>query len=58
LRFGANDFDVPWEDEVTQAAGAVIDQDVERVLGYAREEGFTPEYRRVALAPPKAVALR
>ncbi|HEY9776852.1 MAG TPA: radical SAM protein [Planktothrix sp.] len=56
LRYGANDFDVPWEDEVTQAAGAVIERDVKRVLGYARSEGFQPEYRHVALASPKALA--
>jgi cyclic dehypoxanthinyl futalosine synthase len=57
LKYGANDFDVPWEDEVTEAAGAVIDKDVERVLGYARAEGFDPQYRRVALAPAPALAL-
>jgi cyclic dehypoxanthinyl futalosine synthase len=45
LRYGANDFDVPLEDEVTQMAGATIDRDIERVLGYAREAGFTPTYR-------------
>lgn len=48
LKFGADDFDIPWEDEVTQMAGAVIEQDVERVLGYAREAGFNPSYRHVA----------
>lgn len=48
LSYGGNDFDIPWEDEVTQMAGAVIEQDVERVLGYARAEGFKPELRRVA----------
>lgn len=51
LVYGANDFDIPWEDEVTQMAGAVIEQDVEKVLGYARQEGFEPSYRHVALAP-------
>ena len=40
LSYGADDFDVPWEDEVTQMAGAVIEQDVDRVLAYARAEGF------------------
>lgn len=48
LTWGANDFDVPWEDEVTQMAGAVIEQDIEKVLGYARDEGFSTSYRRVA----------
>lgn len=51
LHYGANDFDIPWEDEVTQLAGAVIEQDMERVLGYARAEGFRTSYRRVAQAP-------
>jgi cyclic dehypoxanthinyl futalosine synthase len=45
LKYGANDFDVPLEDEVTQKAGAVI-EDVNRVLGYAREAGFEPTYRK------------
>lgn len=47
LSFGANDFDIPWEDEVTQKAGAVIEQNVETVLGYARDEGYKPQYRHV-----------
>ena len=51
LVYGANDFDIPWEDEVTQMAGAVIEQDVEKVLSYARQEGFEPSYRHVALSP-------
>lgn len=53
LNYGANDFDIPWEDEVTQMAGAVIEQDVERVLGYARAEGFLP--RRRTARPQLAV---
>lgn len=51
LSYGADDFDVPWEDEVTQMAGAVIEQDVERILGYARAEGFRTDYRHVAKSP-------
>jgi cyclic dehypoxanthinyl futalosine synthase len=47
LRYGADDFDIPWEDEVTQTAGAVIERDVNRILGYAHAEGFQTEYRRV-----------
>jgi len=57
LRYGANDFDVPWEDEVTQAAGAIVERDVERVLGYAKEEGFELDYRHVALSPRLPVHL-
>lgn len=54
LQYGADDFDVPIEDEVTQMAGATIDRDLERVLGYAREAGFTPVYRRVGTPPSPA----
>lgn len=32
LRFGANDFDLPTEDEVTQKAGATISHDFETIL--------------------------
>lgn len=48
LRYGADDFDVPWEDEVTQMAGAIVEQDLERVLGYAHAAGFETSYRHVA----------
>jgi cyclic dehypoxanthinyl futalosine synthase len=50
LRYGADDFDLPVEDEVTQKAGATISLDFERILEYARELGFVPEYRHVARA--------
>ena len=48
LTYGANDFDIPWEDEVTEMAGAVIERDVERILGYAHAEGFKTRSRHVA----------
>ncbi len=48
LRYGADDFDLPIEDEVTQKAGATISLDFERLLEHARTLGFTPEYRHVA----------
>jgi cyclic dehypoxanthinyl futalosine synthase len=48
LMYGADDFDLPIEDEVTQKAGATIDLQFDRVLAYARELGFTPRYRHVA----------
>lgn len=35
LRFGANDFDLPTEDEVTQKAGATISHDFEKILSAA-----------------------
>ncbi len=53
LRYGADDFDIPWEDEVTQMAGAVIEQDIERVLSYAHDEGFQTTYRHIARQPIK-----
>jgi cyclic dehypoxanthinyl futalosine synthase len=53
LRWGADDFDIPWEDEVTEMAGAVVEKDVERVLGYAHEHGFKTIYRHVARQPIK-----
>jgi len=55
LHYGADDFDIPWEDEVTEMAGAVVDKDVEKVLGFARREGFEPRYRRVA---PRSLVTR
>ncbi len=47
LQYGADDFDLPIEDEVTQKAGATIDTDFERILNVARRLGFQPEYRHV-----------
>jgi len=48
LRYGADDFDLPIEDEVTQKAGATISLDFERILSYARQLGYAPVYRHVA----------
>src|SRR5271168_3429907 len=48
LNYGADDFDLPIEDEVTQKAGATISLDFERILNYARELGYQPKYRHVA----------
>ena len=46
LDFGADDFDLPIEDEVTQKAGATIDLDLEGLLAIPRSMGYTVEYRR------------
>jgi cyclic dehypoxanthinyl futalosine synthase len=46
LRYGANDFDLPTEDEVTTKAGATITLDFERVLDAARFLGITPVQRQ------------
>jgi cyclic dehypoxanthinyl futalosine synthase len=49
LLYGADDFDLPIEDEVTQMAGATISLQFDRILEVARELGFEPAYRSVAL---------
>ncbi len=56
LLYGADDFDLPIEDEVTQKAGATISLNFERMLDKARELGFEPEYRHVALGSLQAAS--
>jgi cyclic dehypoxanthinyl futalosine synthase len=46
LRWGANDFDLPTEDEVTQKAGATISHEFDAILQRARAKGFVPVHRR------------
>jgi cyclic dehypoxanthinyl futalosine synthase len=46
LDYGADDFDLPIEDEVTQKAGARIELDLEGLLSIPRSLGYTVEYRR------------
>jgi cyclic dehypoxanthinyl futalosine synthase len=46
LDYGADDFDLPIEDEVTQKAGARIDLDLEALLAIPRALGYAVEYRR------------
>ena len=48
LLYGADDFDLPIEDEVTQKAGASISLDFDKILAVARRLGFEPAYRHVA----------
>ena len=48
LKYGADDFDLPIEDEVTQMAGATISTDFGKLLKVARELGFEPTYRHVS----------
>ena len=50
LDYGADDFDLPIEDEVTQKAGARIELDLEALLAVPRRLGYT---RRV---PPRRAA--
>jgi cyclic dehypoxanthinyl futalosine synthase len=45
LDYGADDFDLPIEDEVTQKAGARIDLDLEGLLAVPRRLGYRVEYR-------------
>lgn len=49
LLYGADDFDLPIEDEVTQKAGATISLNFNKILGVASSLGFQPTYRHVAL---------
>ena len=55
LDYGADDFDLPIEDEVTQKAGARIDLDLEALLEVPRRLGYTVQYRR-AERPAAATA--
>jgi cyclic dehypoxanthinyl futalosine synthase len=48
LLYGADDFDLPLEDEVTQKAGATISLQFDKLLNVARDLGFEPTYRHVA----------
>jgi len=45
LRYGANDFDLPTEDEVTQKAGASISREFSRILSAADNLGFKVRHR-------------
>lgn len=45
LLYGANDFDIPLEDQVTQLAGATIEQNIDQVLGWVRTRQLTPVLR-------------
>jgi cyclic dehypoxanthinyl futalosine synthase len=56
LDYGADDFDLPIEDEVTQKAGATIDLDLEALLAVPRRLGYRVEYRRAER--PAALAAR
>jgi len=45
LRYGADDFDLPTEDEVTQTAGATISEDFDAVLAEGSRLGFLLRHR-------------
>jgi cyclic dehypoxanthinyl futalosine synthase len=42
LSYGANDFDLPLEDEVTQKAGATISHDFTYLLSQCKSQGYNP----------------
>jgi len=50
LKWGAHDFDIALEDQVTQLAGAKVERDVETVLRWVKEAGIEP-VKRVPLVP-------
>jgi cyclic dehypoxanthinyl futalosine synthase len=54
LLYGADDFDLPTEDEVTTKAGATIHHDFERILDHARRLGFDPVRREPFPVPRPA----
>ena len=45
LNYGANDFDLPTEDEVTQKAGASISTEFQRILKTAADLGYKAVHR-------------
>lgn len=45
LKYGADDFDIPTEDEVTQKAGATISHDFKQILACSNKNGFEPLLR-------------
>ncbi len=45
LLYGANDFDLPIEDEVTQKAGATISMEFDEIFQTAVSLGYTPVHR-------------
>ena len=51
LRYGANDFDIPTEDEVTEKAGATISLDFDKILKNCENLGFKPTHRQPLARP-------
>ncbi|MFT3923369.1 MAG: radical SAM protein [Myxococcales bacterium] len=54
LRYGANDFDLPTEDEVTQKAGAQVSHAFADVLAHAEKLGFRVIHRKGLPMRPRA----
>ena len=55
LNYGADDFDLPTEDEVTQSAGAQISHDFKAILDYGCALGYKVRHRKPWL--PRELAL-
>ena len=49
--YALREFDIALEDQVTQLAGARIEQDVEKVLGWVRAAGIDPVARETFPIP-------
>lgn len=45
LKWGASDFDIALEDQVTQKAGVTLESNVEKVLTWVRDAGIIPHKR-------------
>jgi cyclic dehypoxanthinyl futalosine synthase len=54
LRYGANDFDLPTEDEVTQKAGAQVSHAFADILRQSEALGFRPVHRQGLPQRPRA----
>ncbi len=52
LKSGAHDFDIPLEDQVTQLAGAKIEENVDKVLEWVRRAGINPIKREPFITHP------
>jgi cyclic dehypoxanthinyl futalosine synthase len=46
LDYGADDFDLPLEDEVTEKAGATISSDFDCILLACKNNGYNPVMRQ------------
>lgn len=46
LWYGADDFDIPLEDQVTEQAGVTIEENIETVLGWVKSVGLMPVKRK------------
>lgn len=53
LQYGADDFDIALEDQVTQKAGVTIENNTEKVLTWVTHLGMTPVKRRPFHATPR-----